>query len=112
MAISSHLDSFAGFDVRDFDPAAGLQDTATTIYRLRKDPDAGSPPKRSFFSRKPAPPPKPADPLAALLADPASRQLQGIVYGAWMEDFDSSVDSGAVVRQLAEAAAQLPSLKV
>jgi hypothetical protein len=111
MPISEHLESFAGYNVRDFDPAVGIQEAANTIYRIHKEPEAASPPKRGLFSRKPANPPAPADPLQALLADPMIAQLQGIVYGSWMEDFDPSGNSEAVVAQLAEVAAQLPSLK-
>ena len=112
MPISEHLESFAGFAVRDFDPATGIQDAANTIYRLRKEPGGGAPPKRGLLARFRSPPPAPADPVEALLADPASGQLQGLVYGAWMEDFDSSVGSEAIVAQIAAAAPRLPSLKV
>src|SRR5215472_5634343 len=111
MPISEHLESFAGFTVRDFEPGRAIQDTATTIYRLRKEPEPAPTPKRSFFSRKPATPPPPADPLQALLADPASNQLQGLVYGSWMVDYDPSNGSKEVVTQLAVAAAQLPNIK-
>lgn len=114
MPISEHLESFAGFAVRDFDPAEGVQDTARTIYRIRKELEPpATPAKRvlGLFSRKPATPPKPADPLEALLADPASSQLQGLVYGSWMQDFDTSGSSEEIVRQLAQVAARLPNLK-
>jgi hypothetical protein len=111
MAISKHLESFAGFTVRDFNPAKGIQDTAKTIYRLRKDPEGAVPPKRGLFSWKSAPPPQPVDPLEALLTDPASSQLQGLVYGSWMEEYDPSDGSAEIVGQLADAAPQLPNLK-
>lgn len=113
MPISDHLESFAGFAVRDFDPAKGIQNTDTTIYRIRKEPEPPAAAKRVFglFSRKPATPPKAEDPLAALLADPAGRRLQGLVCGMWMKDYDPSEGSAEIVGQLTEAAAQLPSLK-
>jgi hypothetical protein len=110
MGISKHLETFAGYAVRDFDRATGIQDTAATAYRLRKEPAVAAKPKWSLFGRK-AEPTQPADPLEALLADPASNQLQAIVYGSWMADFDPSGGSEEVAAQLAEAAARLPNLK-
>jgi hypothetical protein len=42
MAISEHLDKFAGFPVREFNPEAGIADTVTTIYQIAHDPESSS----------------------------------------------------------------------
>lgn len=34
MPISEHLKKFAGFKLRDFDPATGTQDVVATIYPM------------------------------------------------------------------------------
>jgi hypothetical protein len=117
MPISEHLESFAGFTVQDFDPAKGIQDTAKTIYRLRKDSEEEPvrPAPKGFLGRVlgggKAPPTPPKDPLEALLADPASRDLKGIVYGSWLKEFDSETSSEEIVRQIAEAKDRLPGLQ-
>jgi hypothetical protein len=121
MAISEHLEKFAGFTVRDFDPDVGIRDTVTTIYRVAHDPETApthshKPPGligKLFGKQSPPPAPSPkADPFAALLADPKASQLQGIVYGYWLDDYDTSVSSAALVAKLAAAGGKLPNLSI
>jgi hypothetical protein len=120
MPISEHLEKFAGFAVRDFQPGTPIADTVTTIYRISHDPE--STPKQSnkpgliarlFGKTEPPPVPVPkAGPFEALLSDPKASQLQGVVYGYWLEGFDTSVSSDTVVAKLAEAAPKLPNLSI
>jgi hypothetical protein len=46
-----------------------------------------------------------------LLADPKAKDLQGIVYGYWLEGFDSSVSSSAVVSKMVAAAPRIPNVR-
>lgn len=117
MPISEYLQTFVGFTVRDFDPGIGLTDLPATAYRIRRDPEgssrqpAGGGLLSKFFGRKEPAPSELKDPLEVMLEDPKAGQLQGLVYGYWMQDFDSSVSSAEVVAQLAGAAARLPQLR-
>jgi hypothetical protein len=61
--ISEHLEKFAGFNVRDFDPATGIQDTVATVYRVAHEPEPAPAQRvsgilgRLFGRQKPPPPP-------------------------------------------------------
>jgi Leucine Rich repeat len=117
MPISEHLTDFAGFAVRDFDPKTGIQDTATTIYRIREEIDDTPAPKPSkgilgsLFGKSQAAPTAPASPWEALLADPKCGELKGIVYGSWFKEFDTEVDPEDVIVNLSMGAAALPNLE-
>jgi hypothetical protein len=119
MPISEHLEKFAGFTVRDFDPAVGIQDTVTTIYRVAHDPDAPRQHShkpgligRLFGKTAPPPPPPKSDPFTALIGDPKAPQLHGIVFGYWLDDYDTSVSSSDVVSKLVASADKFPNVGI
>src|SRR5690242_7959994 len=118
MPISEQLTDFAGFTVRDFDAKAGIQDTATTIYRIREESDDAPAPKPSkgilgsLFGKSQAAPSAATSPWEALLADPKCGELKGIVYGSWFKEFDTEADPEDMIVNLSMGAAALPNLEV
>jgi hypothetical protein len=117
MPISEHLTDFAGFTVLDFDPKTGIQDTATTIYRIREELDDAPSPKASkgilgsLFGKSQAAPSAPASPWEALLADPKCNEIKGVVYGSWFKEFDMEADPENVIVNLSMGAAALPNIE-
>jgi hypothetical protein len=91
MAISDHLDRFAGKPVHDFNPAKGIADP-TVVYRV--GPEGWG--KATFLPR-----------LQAFLDDPRAGQVSALVIGCWSWGDDST----EAVRALSAGADKLPNLR-
>ncbi|MGB0384697.1 MAG: STM4015 family protein [Ardenticatenaceae bacterium] len=93
MAISGHVTSFAGREVKDFDQGSGISDPLKVAYALRVDYE-------DTFSGL----------LDRLLQDPQATQLEALVIGSWAEEMYDE-DSAPVVADLVSARDRLPNLK-
>jgi hypothetical protein len=96
MTIAKHAERFAGRPIRNYDPAAGINNPTRVVYRLRLDWDA----YRSKANL--------TDVLAQFLDDPNAAKVPGIVIGAWSSE---GGDSSAIVEALVAARDRLPELK-
>ncbi len=99
MTIEEHVTHFAGKPVVDWDPEAGIQDPAGTIYRVSLSYDEADEGHRW------------TDKFAAFLDDPAANQITGIVVGTWISLRAPEDDSGQVVEALVAARDRLPNLQ-
>ncbi len=99
MTIEEHATHFAGKPVVDWNPEAGIQDPAGTIYRVSLSYDEGDEGQRW------------TDKFAAFLDDPAASQITGIVVGTWISLRAPEDDSGQVVEALVAARDRLPNLQ-
>jgi hypothetical protein len=98
VTISEHLTTFAGRLVQDWQPDAGPLDPSI-FYRVSLDYDDAQ--GGGQWS----------DQLAALLDQPGSESLEGIVVGAWGEMFDDQGEATRVVEALVAARDRLPRLR-
>lgn len=95
MLIGSHLSTFAGRPVQEFDPISGISDPQGHAYALR----VAYGEQVSF-----------GDKLAQLVADPAAGQVEALVIGTWAAEM-WEVGAAEVVAALQEVRAQLPRLQ-
>jgi hypothetical protein len=100
VTVYEHLESLAGKPVVDWDPAAGIQDSEGTIYRVSLDYDDAE--KGVHW----------ADHFAQLLDDPASARLTGLVVGPWDYYSTDTPTSAHIVAALVAARDRLPNLTV
>lgn len=95
MTIGSHLTTFAGHPVRDFEPGGGWDAATGEIPRLRVDYDSET---------------TSVDLFRELLQTSQADDLQGLVLGAWASEmYEASPAEN--VEALVAAADQLPNLK-
>ncbi len=99
MGIHTHLESFAGFKVVEYNPEAGFKAglPGTVVYRLREEYDG----EHSV-----------PELLASYLAEEGANQTTALVIGPW--DSDDMIDPHGnrdVVEALATASNQLPALR-
>jgi len=95
MTINAHIERFAGKVVVDWDPAVGIKNPETTLYRVSVSYDEGD-----TWSNK----------FAGFLNDPAVDAVTGLVVGVWTDDFSDWNDTARVVEEIAAAREKLPSL--
>jgi hypothetical protein len=95
VAISEHTRHFAGRPVRDWAPGRGIASPTRVIYRLRQD----------YESEAPL-----LDQLTEFLADPAAKQIPGLVIGMWGEDMVDSPPA-PIFEALVKAKDRLPNLR-
>ncbi|MBA3531798.1 MAG: STM4015 family protein [Ardenticatenales bacterium] len=97
MAISSHVSSFAGRSVAEFDPAQGIRDPQGTAYALRLEYGTND----TF-----------ADIFELLLQAPKADNLEALVIGVWAQDlYGREATSEFVVEALVAARERLPGLQ-
>lgn len=95
MVFHSHMASFAGYPVVDFESGSPLENLDRTIPRLRVDYDSEL---------------TGADLLVELLNDDRAEQLPGLVLGAWGPEL-YELGPEALIETLVAAAPQLPRLR-
>jgi hypothetical protein len=93
MAISEHLQRFAGKAVHDFDPARGITDPTGVVYRVSQEGWGEQP----LLPR-----------LQAFLNDPRVGQVPGLVIGCWSYEGESPTP---IVQLLVASADKLPNLR-
>ncbi|MHC5543944.1 STM4015 family protein, partial [Singulisphaera rosea] len=99
MTIQENLDEFAGLPVKDFDPDEGIEDPSGIAYRLRLDYDASESGATMVAL------------IARFLEDPGAGEITTLVIGAWEDVYDTSNNSGSIVRALADASGKLTQLR-
>jgi hypothetical protein len=99
MTIEEHITEFVGKRVVDWEPGDPVPDPKDAIPRVSLQWDESEQGKRW------------TDNLGALLADPASRELTGILIGPWGEVATGEATAEVVVEALVAARDQLPNLK-
>ncbi len=98
MAISEHIEEFAGRPVRDFDPDEGLTDPAKTAYRLALTYDAAE--DGATMNAL----------LDRMLEDPACGQVEALVIGNW-NPIENESGAAEIIAALAAGSDRLTGLK-
>jgi hypothetical protein len=99
MTIGEHITEFMGKGVVDWEPGGPVPDPEDAMPRISVGWDEKEEGKRW------------TDKLGALLADPASRELTGIVVGPWGEISTGDDTAEVVVEAVVGARDRLPNLK-
>lgn len=96
MTIENHLDKFAGYNVKSWQPSQPLADLDTTIYRIAVEYD-----EEMSWEEK----------FQQYLAMPNAEQSRGLVLGAYSEEMYDKSAEGPIELVIA-AKERLPSLEV
>src|SRR5215203_953055 len=99
MTIGEHITEFMGKGVVDWEPGDPVPDPEVAMPRVSVGWDENDEGKRW------------TDKLGALLADPASRELTGIVVGPWGEIATGDDTAEVVVEAVVGARDRLPNLR-
>ena len=93
MAISSHIDTFAGLPIRNVGPGDADVDPSGVAWRVETDYEDGA----AMFDQR----------LTSLLEAPWAGQIKALVIGEWGESYDTT----APIERLAAAADRLTGLR-
>lgn len=99
MTIGEHLSEFAGYPVVEWDEGLNQLESGKA-YRITLDYELGE--KGTSWT----------DLLAQLLDQPGAQELEGIVVGAWGEEYEGGERVAAIVEALVSARDRLPNLKL
>lgn len=97
MTVNDHLSTFLNKKVEDYDPAKGIQDTETTVYRIKIDYDE---------YEKDA---KIEDKIEAFANDPRAAEVKELITGSY--DFEASNSTADTIEKLVAVKDKLPNLK-
>lgn len=97
MTINSNLNTFLGKRVEDYDPAKGIKNLDTTVYRLRLSYDDAEDGKTI------------EDLVTSFTADPAASNVEELIFGAY--DFDMGSTTDVIVDKLVVSMDVLRNLK-
>src|SRR2546423_11013484 len=106
MALYELRDQFAGYPVVLWEPGTPLADPVNRNYKILLTWDArrkSNPRWAGKQTVEPAEKVEWADKLAAFLADPASREVTGIVVGMWGEAYSEEGNPAGMVEALVAA---------
>jgi hypothetical protein len=99
VTIGEHLSEFAGYPVVEWDEGLNQLESGKA-YRITLDYELGE--KGTSWT----------DLFAQLLDQPGAQELEGIVVGAWGEEYEGSERVAAIVEALVSARERLPKLKL
>jgi hypothetical protein len=99
MAISEHVEEFAGLPVHDYDPVEGIIDPTGHAHCLSVGDNAAE--QGATFATL----------IERFLSDPSVGQVSALVIGDWGDAYDSSNTSEGVVQALVAARDRLPALR-